>query len=847
MRSLLPMFPLAGLVLAFLPASLPAQAFEPCVSRDRTPAATGRAVSSDEVPDGLSAGDWSSIRAAYEAGRHAVHAVDGGGFQAWNPNQKWHTRFDGRGFTVTPDAGAWTWGLELQSYGFPGQEQMVSQQARVRTGGGRVAYDWDDTLTEWYVNDRRGLENGYTVYKRPARGAGDGPLTFILAVRGGLTPEITNDGHGMRFLDKGGAALLTYTGLSVSDADGRVLESSFERIASGLRLSIEERNARYPLTIDPIAQQAYLKASNTDASDQFGNSVSVSGDTVVVGAELEDSNATGVNGNQDNSVHESGAVYVFVRSGTIWSQQAYLKASNTAGGDLFGNSVSLSGDTVIVGARLEDSNATGVNGNQGDNSAEWSGAAYVFVRSGGIWSQEAYLKASNTGRHDGFGRSVSVSGDTVVVGAEGESSNATGVNGNQADQGDNSAPSSGAAYVFVRSGGIWSQEAYLKASNTDQADWFGYSVSVSGDTVVVGALFESSNATGVNGNQGNNSASFSGAAYVFVRSGGIWSHEAYLKASNTDASDRFGYSVSLSGDTVVVGAFQEASSATGVNGNQADNSATQSGAAYVFVRSGTIWAQEAYLKASNTDTGDGFGGSVSVSGDTVVVGALGECSNATGVNGNQADNSASAAGAAYVFVRNGTIWSQEAYLKASNTDGSDVFGQSVSLSGDTVVVGAPREDSNAKGVNGSQGDNLASMAGAAYVFATPILTASGEVLSVSSGGTIDYAIDFPAVDSGASYQILLSVHGTGPTTLHGLSIPLTRDNLFRASLHGNTPVVTSGFQGTLDSLGDAAAHVVAPPFALPLKLAGRRTKLYLAVINSNFDLSSKAVPLRFTL
>ncbi len=199
------------------------------------------------------------------------------------------------------------------------------------------------------------------------------------------------------------------------------------------------------------AQQAYIKASNTEAGDLFGHSVAVSGDTMVIGALWEDSNATGVNGNQrDNSATNSGAAYVFVRRGTNWSQQAYLKASNTGAGDVFGSSVSVSGDMVVIGANREDSAATGVNGNQRDNSATNSGTAYVFVRSGTNWSQRAYLKASNTGADDAFGRSVAVSGDTVVVGAGGvfssEDSSATGVNGNQ---NDNSAKDSGAAYVFT--------------------------------------------------------------------------------------------------------------------------------------------------------------------------------------------------------------------------------------------------------------------------------------------------------------------------------------------------------------------------------------------------------------
>ncbi|MBI4880227.1 MAG: FG-GAP repeat protein [Planctomycetes bacterium] len=482
---------------------------------------------------------------------------------------------------------------------------------------------------------------------------------------------------------------------------------------------VDDAGATYPLTIDPIAQQAYLKASNTGVDDRFGWSVSVSGDTVVVGAYLEDSGATGVNGNQsDNSAADAGAVYVFLRNGTTWSQQAYLKASNTNSGDWFGYSVAVSGDTVAVGAVNEDSSATGVNGDQSNNGASTSGAAYVFQRSGTAWSQQAYLKASNTGNSDIFGCSVAASGDTVVVGAHGEDSSATGVNG---DQSNNGASGSGAAYVFVRSGTTWSQQAYLKASNTEAFDWFGYAVSVSGDGVAVAAYHEDSNATGVNGDQSNNGAADSGAAYVFARSGTTWNEQAYLKASNSSAGDLFGWSLSMSEDTVVVGALGEDSSATGVNGDQGSNGAADSGAAYVFVRSGTTWSQQAYVKASNTGAYHQFGCSVSVSGDRLVVGADCESSSATGVNGDQSDNSAAVAGAAYTFTRSGTTWSQQAYLKASNTESWDSFGLSVSMSDSTVVAGAPFEASSATGVNGDQSNNGAATSGAAYVFIVPCL------------------------------------------------------------------------------------------------------------------------------
>ncbi len=446
-------------------------------------------------------------------------------------------------------------------------------------------------------------------------------------------------------------------------------------------------------------QQLYLKASNTNPGDKFGI-LAISGDTMVVSAREEFSDATGVNGNQgDNSAAYSGAAYVFVRNGTSWSQQAYLKASNTDGGDLFGWSVAISGDTIVVGAQGEASIATGVNGDQSDNTFQYIGAAYVFTRTGTQWSQQAYLKASNTtATNAAFGYSVAIDDDTLVVGA------------NNSEQG------TGSAYVFARSGTTWSQQAYLKGSNTESLDIFGQSVAIYGDTLVIGAYREDSNATGSNGDQSNNSVRDSGAVYIFTRNGTVWSQETYLKASNTGVGDTFGVSVALSDDTLVVGAWEEASNATGSNGDQSSNSVPEAGAAYVFTRSGTQWSQQAYLKASNPGLADFFGRWVRMFDDTLVVGANHESSNATGVNGDQSDNSVPEAGAAYVFTREGTVWSQQAYLKATVTGVDDRFGRSVDISEDTIVVGAFLEDSNATGSNGDPHDNSMPDAGAVYVF-----------------------------------------------------------------------------------------------------------------------------------
>jgi hypothetical protein len=732
------------------------------VALPATAGQSGTTTSPDQVPEGLGKSDWQSIRAAHEGWKHRFHAVEGG-WQANNPGQQWTTHFDGRGFLATPKDANWTWGLQFQSYGFAGNLIEVSGTPEVRAGEQRLSYQWDDNVEEWFVNDQRGLEHGFIIKERPAGGKIGEPLVFTMTTVGGLRPTLSADAQTVHFRDAASAPVLNYSGLKVWDAEGTMLSSRFERVGEArFRIVVEEAGAAYPIVIDPIAQLAYLKASNTGADDSFGGSVAVSGDTVVVGAPDEDSSTTGVNSTPNNSAADSGAAYVFTRSGGAWSQQAYLKASNTGANDRFGGSVAVSGDTVVVGAPDEDSSTTGVNGAP-DEGAIASGAAYVFTRSGTIWSQQAYLKASNTGSDDRFGVSVSASGSTVVVGAMYEDSSTTGVNSTP----NEGAGASGAAYVFNRSGTTWSQQAYLKASNTGATDFFGGSVAVSGDTVVVGSRSEDSNTTGVNSTP-NNSAADSGAAYVFTRSGGTWTQQAYLKASNTGASDQFGCAVSVSGDMIVVGAEAEDSSTTGVNSTP-NEGAGASGAAYVFNRSGTTWSQQAYLKASNTGPVDYFGHSVAVSGNTVVVGAYQENSSTTGVNSTP-DEGAGDSGAAYVFTGSSTTWSQQAYLKASNTGMGDWFGVSIAVSGDVVVVGAKDEDSSTAGVN-SAPDNSAFDAGAAYVFDLNAVLPTPEIAIQQAGSDLassaTKALGSAAVGSILDLAFTISNTGEAELTLDG--------------------------------------------------------------------------------
>ena len=475
----------------------------------------------------------------------------------------------------------------------------------------------------------------------------------------------------------------------------------------------------------------YAKASNLDADDYFGYSVSLSsdGNTLAVGAIGEGSNATGIDRDQDNSAPNAGAVYVFSRSGTIWTQQAYLKARRPDADDWFGYSVSLSrdGNTLAVGAYKEDSDVKVIDGNENNNSAADAGAVYVFSRSETTWTQQAYVKASNTDAGDHFGSSVSLSsdGNTLAVGARGEASKAKGII--DGDEDNNEASNAGAVYVFSRSETTWTKQAYVKARNTDASDEFGFRVSLSsdGNTLAVSAIFEGSNATGIDGDEEDNEATYAGAVYVFSRSETTWTQQAYVKASNTDARDHFGSSVSLSsdGNTLAVGAKHEDSNATGIiDTNQDDDTKSAAGAVYVFSRSDTIWAQQAYVKASNTDASDLFGYSVSLSrdGNTLAVGALKESSKVTGIGGDEDDNlnSAPDAGAVYVFSRSDTTWTQQAYVKARNTDADDHFGSSVSLSsdGNTLAVGAYKEDSDVKVIDGNENNNFAADAGAVYLY-----------------------------------------------------------------------------------------------------------------------------------
>ena len=608
-----------------------------------------------------------------EAAYHAV-AAEGGGLSAANPAQGYEAELTASGFTVA--AGEVRWGLALESWGCgagveavaPAVPEASANRVEVRRGA----------LVEWYANGPLGLQQGFTLEAAPPGcGAGE-PVDLVLAPVGELEMEVDPDGRGLSVLGADGRVVLRYRGLAAFDAGGQEVPVGLR--LRGDRVVVEVAGgASYPVLVDPFVEVAKLTASDGATGDLFGDSVAVSGDTVVVGAR-------GDNAGQ-------GSAYVFVEPVGGWAsdtQTAKLTAYDGVAGDRFGESVAVSGDTVVVGAREDD---IGANVDQG--------SAYVFVEPEGGWvssTETAKLTASDGGGApfgNFFGGSVAVSGDTVAVGAYRDTVGTRIVQGS--------------AYVFVEPGGGWvssTETAKLTASDGAVADLFGFSVAVSEDTVVVGA-------------RGDNAGQ--GSAYVFVEPVGGWASDtqtAKLTTSDGGSNDTSGESVAVSGGTVVVGAPRDTIGAK-----------TNQGSAYVFVEPGGGWVsgtETAKLTASDGAAGDLFGGirSVAVSGDTVVVGALAAD---IGTKTNQ--------GSAYVFVEPGGGWvsgTETAKHTASDGAAGDLFGSSVALSGDTMLVGARTDRIG-------PGDIPRSIQGSAYVFQlfSPIELLIRDVEELVSNGTLN--------------------------------------------------------------------------------------------------------------
>jgi hypothetical protein len=665
----------------------------------------------DGPPAGVSGEAWTNIQKQIEAERHRVVESDRPGrlWLADNPSQRFAAHFGSEDVVLIPRSRgepAWEFGLRLVSWG-AAQDLHPVHPANAFSESNRVEYR-RGPLTEWYVNTAMGLEQGFTIDAPPVDDIYN--LVLEMTLDGDLKAALAASGNAVTFHHEATQITLTYSGLASWDAIGDALEARIELAANGtrLRLVVGIADAAWPITVDPIftqvakllptpeiffdntwfgkcvavdgdlmvvglrddengsdagaayvfqrdqggadtwGQVARITATDCSAHDSFGYSVSISGDTVIVGAP-----------NGDGNDQSSGSAYVFRRDhgGTgAWGQVAKLIAADGEFFDEFGISVSISGDTAIIGARRDNDQGTD------------SGSTYVFRRDQGgsdTWGQVTKIAAADGANSDYFGASVAMSGDTAIVGARND---------------DDNGYDSGSAYVFQRDQGgpdAWGNVAKITASDGEINDLFGYSVAISADTAIVGAHRDDDN------------GSSSGSTYVFQRHQGgtnAWGRVAKITPADGTVADTFGTSVSISADTAIVGAPYD------------DDNGSDSGSAYVFVRGqggSDAWGQVAKITPVGGATEDVFGVSVSISGDTAVVGAYRD------------DDNGADSGSAYIFQRDqggSGVWGQITKLTAADGASYEHFGISVAINGDSAIVGAYEDDDN-----GSQ-------SGSAYVF-----------------------------------------------------------------------------------------------------------------------------------
>jgi FG-GAP repeat/Cadherin-like beta sandwich domain len=508
---------------------------------------------------------------------------------------------------------------------------------------------------------------------------GDGPLANLTSSAGSLVPAfspgVTDYTVAVPFATESarltatagipGEVAITMDGVSTaSGAPGpvTVLDLDVPRTVEvsatptgGAAVVYRVTLRRTPIT---IGAPVFVKPTVIGAGDTFGAAVAISGDFLVVGAPLEDSGTAA--DPSDKSALNSGAAYVFHRSGLAWNQVAYLKSAAPATGERYGAVVAIDGDTVVIGAPGERSTAAGIGGNPATKGGEAIGAVFVYTRVGATWPLQAYIKAAAPDPYDNFGTSIALQGNTLVVGSPGESAaiGAAGI--------DNSLPDSGATFVFGRTGTTWNQKTRLKASNAEANDEFGHAVALSGGTLIASATEEDSATTGTTGEPADNSGASVGAVYVFDGAGASWTQSAYLKPASLPSS-RFGWNLAFNGSRLVAtpNGFNGATFLRGAGSWQLGSDVGWTSAAIglaadrVFVGFPGLTrvslfglAGPGYTSGSQTITdasaiaSDGFGAAVAVSGTTLVVGAPGNDSGTTSA----ADNSATDAGGVYVYV-----------------------------------------------------------------------------------------------------------------------------------------------------------------------------------------------------
>ena len=607
----------------------------------------------DSTPSEQQATTAGKLRAAYiaavqhDAPESYWARESAGAVMMDNLAQRFVAKVERGVLSVTSSEHPWRFAMRGTAVGCDGaMELMTESAAEIASHGVQLQRA---EIEESYLNGPLGVEQSFVMAKAPPC---TGHKRITLAIEGNLSAvldDANGDGRGdaVKFVDEEGRAALQYADLFVTDAQGRSVPAWLSVKAGEVAIVVDDARAEYPLTIDPLlwVEQAKLKGNDVGSTDYFGSSVAIDGNTALVGSV----NDTTLIGN-----YIQGSVYVFTNTGGVWTQVQKLTPNEAPADDGFGTSVAIDGDTALIGAAWND---IGANPDQG--------STYVFARNGGMWTQQQKLTASDGAATDLFGIAVALSGDVAVVGAPLAE---IGANENQ-----------GSAYVFTRSGGVWTEQQKLTGSNGLSQDNFGTSVSLSVDTALIGA-------PGIYDSEGGPETP--GAAYVFTGNGGLWTEQQKLVPSDSEAGNTFGSAVALSGDKALVGAPDDT---VGSNARQ--------GSAYVFMRSGGVWTEQQKLTASDAVAQDySFGDSVALVGDTALVGMRGDSFIFPG-------GYYWFEGAAYVFINNGGVWTEQQKLTASDINSWRFFGCAVAMSGNRAIVGSYGHD-----------DEVVHEKGSAYVF-----------------------------------------------------------------------------------------------------------------------------------
>ncbi len=625
-----------------------------------------------------------------------------GDVQLLNPVQRLKAHIDGHGIHLKAANGR-TLKMQLTHFGFNGRLK-TPQPANVHIHGVRVDVVHDPDLNEWFINTPVGIEQGFSLmraFDEPHAGAISAAhhrFELHFKLDGDLIPQAS--ATGLDFIDASGRVQMHYHQLLAFDADHRILPARFELAGNQLKLVVDTADAVYPVTIDPLfSSEQELTASDAAAEDQFGSAVAVDADTIVIGAPLVNSgtsqdtgavyvfvrdpetgdftelqrligvdttandkfgSAVDVDGNtivvgapEDDSatLTDSGSVYVFVRDPSTgnFTQQQKLESADAAAQDFFGSSVYIEGNTLVVGAPRKN-----------DGTSTAAGAAYVFTRdpdnATDPWSEQQKLMADDASAEDEFGRSVTLNGSTLVVGAPLDNL------GTVFD--------AGSLYVFerdqTRSVDPWTQDQKLTASDSSAGDRLGFSVSIDGNTILAGA--PRADSTGFTED---------GAAYIFTRASADtdFSEDQIINPVFPNSDAQFGTSVFVEGSTAIIGAP-----------GARFLTSTDAGAAYHFTRnplSGT-WRQQQGLAGSSPQAQAEFGGAVGLDAATTVIGSP-----------KRTLGTSSLAGAAFVFVLeplDDEISQETDRLTAADAALNDGFGSAVGLSGDNTLIGLPDAD-----------------------------------------------------------------------------------------------------------------------------------------------------------